>query len=336
MQVAGTYRHRRLEATPFSRIRPESHRIGFVLHELTQAMPRAAERLRGLRWREAAFYLGVPLLIGGYAALNNWQLIEAAGPGWAMVFYLAHALVPWLASCLLTGLAMYLLRPWKPAPLVILLAGHTLACLFVLPYVNWLLEVFDLRWPSAALHEEMDTPLTQAFWVYWLRAGVLWVGINLLFDRFLGLPRYRYAVPAGYEEAPAGAETGSQSGEAAAGRPGRPAFLERIPAGVALADVIAVRAEQHYIRVLTASKAFMVLHRFGDALHELEGSEGLQVHRSWWVRKSAVTRLRQNAKKICLVLASGEEIPVSGPYQVVVRQFVRSVNLPVTALTTET
>ncbi len=63
--------------------------------------------------------------------------------------------------------------------------------------------------------------------------------------------------------------------------------------GVALADVSAVKAEQHYIRVLTAAKAYMVLHRFG------------------------------------------EEIPVSGPYQVVVRQFVRSVSLPVTALTAE-
>jgi DNA-binding LytR/AlgR family response regulator len=87
--------------------------------------------------------------------------------------------------------------------------------------------------------------------------------------------------------------------------------------------------------VLTTSKAYMVLHRFGDALHELEDSDGLQVHRSWWVRKSAVTRLRQNAKKVCLVLESGEEIPVSGPYQLIVRNFVRSAQLPVTALTAD-
>ncbi len=289
----------------------------------------------GWGWREVGFYLGVPLLIGSYGALNNWQLIDTAGAGWAIVFYLAHALVPWLASCLLTSLTMALLRPWKPAPLIILVIGHTLACLLVLPYVNWLLDSFDLRWPSAALHQEMDTPLTAAFWVYWLRAGILWVGINLLFDQFLGLPRYRYAVPAGYEEATVASETEAQPGSSPASRPARPAFLERIPASVALADVIAVRAEQHYIRVLTTGKAYMVLHRFGDALHELEGSDGLQVHRSWWVRKGAVTRLRQNAKKVCLVLESGEEIPVSGPYQVVVRQFVRSVNLPVTALTAD-
>ncbi len=293
------------------------------------------EHLRDWGWREVGFYLGVPLLIGGYGALNNWQLIDTAGAGWAIVFYLAHALAPWLASCLLTSLTMALLRPWKPAPLVILVIGHTLACVLVLPYVNWLLDSYDLRWPSAALHEEMDTPLTPAFWVYWLRAGILWVGINLLFDQFLGLPRYRYAVPTGYEEASPSPEPEAQPGSTAAPRAGRPAFLERIPASVALADVIAVRAEQHYIKVLTGGKAYMVLHRFRDALHELEGSDGLQVHRSWWVRKSAVTRLRQNAKKVCLVLESGEEIPISGPYQVVVRQFVRSANLPVTALTAE-
>jgi hypothetical protein len=62
------------------------------------------------------------------------------------------------------------IRPWKPVPLIILLVGHTLACYFILPYVNW------------------------------LRAGILWVGVNPLFDHFLGLPRHRYAVPAGYAD----------------------------------------------------------------------------------------------------------------------------------------
>jgi len=293
--------------------------------------PEGRSRLpRNWHWQHWAFYLGVPLAIGCYAALNNWQLIHTAGAGWAITFYLAHALVPWTASILLTGVAMRLLRPWKPPPVAILLVGHTLACLVVLPYINWLTGAFGDRWAGMPMTIPLDSPLTGDFWIYWFRAGVIWVGVNLLFDHFLGLPRCRYPVPAGYDEAPAVAAAGDAS---LAGREARPAFLERIPAGVSLADVIAVKAEQHYIKVVTAGKTYMVLHRFGDALHELEGSEGLQVHRSWWVRKNAILRVRQNARKMNLVMESGAEVPVSGPYQAMARQFARNANLPATPLT---
>lgn len=279
-------------------------------------------------WQIPAFYLLVPLAIGGYGAINNWRLIESIGPLWAVLFYLGHAFPPWFSTCLLTSLAMHLLQPWKPRPIFIMLAGHTMSCLITLPYITWLIGVFASQWPHSGLETEPTTPLAASYWGYWLRAGVVWVGTNFVFDRFLGLPRYRYDAVT----ARAIADASAPDPSATASSRSRPAFLERTPATVALADVMAVKAEQHYLRIITATRSYLVLHRFSDALCELPSGEGLQIHRSWWVRQSAVQRVRQNSRKMSVTLQTGEEVPVSGPYQALVRQLARSAERPVTPL----
>jgi hypothetical protein len=293
----------------------------------------ALQRLRGnLSWQVIAFYLLVPLALGGYGAINNWRLIESIGSLWAVAFYLGHAFPSWFSSCLLTSLAMRLLQPWRPRPIVIMLAGHSMACLITLPYISWLISTFAAHWPDSGMDAQSTSLLAVNYWGYWLRAGAVWLGTNYVFDRFLDLPRYRYdTVPLGATYVPAAADP-----TPLAPGTGRPAFLERVPAGVALPDVIAVKAEQHYIKIVTAARNYLVLHRFSDALCELPSNDGLQIHRSWWVRRSAIQRVRQSSRKMSVILQTGEEIPVSGPYQVLVRQLARSTELPVTPLAGET
>lgn len=171
-------------------------------------------------------------------------------------------------------------------------------------------------------HRVFSNPLTASYWGYWLSSGLVWFSVNILFDRFLGMPRYRYDTVSPRELAPASAPLPADTPPDTAVR--RPAFLERVPADVHLADVIAVKAEQHYIKVVTAGKNYLVLHRFSDALVELTETEGLQVHRSWWVRRSAIQRARQAGRRMSVVLQTGEEIPVSGPYQALARNTVRT------------
>lgn len=274
-------------------------------------------------WRIPAFYLLVPLVFAAYGAMNNWRLIESLGAPWAVAYYLGHALVPWLVTGGMSYLAMQLLRPWRPRPLPIQIVGHAAACVVVLPYLEWLTATFAARWPDTGLPTEHSNLLAAGYWGYWLSAGVVWLGVNFLFDRFLGLPRYRYDTVTRRELAPAvpGNAPGGSASDALAIRP---AFLERVPVAVRLADVIAVKAEQHYIKVVTTTRSFLVLHRFSDALVDLASTEGLQVHRSWWVRRSAIQRVQQNSRKMSLVLHTGESIPVSGPYQALVRTLAPS------------
>ena len=89
-----------------------------------------------------------------------------------------------------------------------------------------------------------------------------------------------------------------------------PAFLERFDPPVT-GQIFAVQAQEHYVRVVTAEGAGTTLYRFGDALRELEGLTGLQVHRSFWVADAGVAALKQGRRGLRIVLRNGEQVPVS-------------------------
>lgn len=84
-------------------------------------------------------------------------------------------------------------------------------------------------------------------------------------------------------------------------------------AGLAdLAGVDAVVAEDHYLRLYLADGGRpLVLHRFGDALAELAGEDGEQVHRGAWVAARAVAGARRDGRRWRLRLADGSEVRVA-------------------------
>lgn len=92
-----------------------------------------------------------------------------------------------------------------------------------------------------------------------------------------------------------------------------PRFLERLPQKLRGADLYAVSSEDHYLRLHTSRGTDLILMRLGDALGELEGIEGAQTHRSWWVARSAVEKSRREGDRVVLELKGGAEAPVSRP-----------------------
>jgi DNA-binding LytR/AlgR family response regulator len=58
----------------------------------------------------------------------------------------------------------------------------------------------------------------------------------------------------------------------------------------------------------------LILMRLSDAVSELEGLEGAQTHRSWWVAKDAVTGAERGDGRATLTLKDGSEVPVSRAY----------------------
>jgi len=92
--------------------------------------------------------------------------------------------------------------------------------------------------------------------------------------------------------------------------PASPAFLERFDPPVT-GQLFAVQAQEHYVRAITAEGAPTTLYRFGDALRELEGLSGLQVHRSFWVADAGVAALKSGKRGLRIVLRNGEQVPVS-------------------------
>jgi hypothetical protein len=98
-----------------------------------------------------------------------------------------------------------------------------------------------------------------------------------------------------------------------------PAFLARFDPPVK-GSLLAVQAQEHYVRAITSEGALCTLYRFGDALRELEGLSGLQVHRSFWVADAGVAALKNGRRGLRIVLRNGEQVPVSARHAALVQR----------------
>ena len=97
-------------------------------------------------------------------------------------------------------------------------------------------------------------------------------------------------------------------------------FLARLPLKLRGAEVWAVEAEDHYLRLHTSKGQDLILMRLSDAIAELEGIEGAQAHRSWWVAREAITDAVRGDGRATLTLKDGAEVPVSRTYARLLRQ----------------
>lgn len=97
-------------------------------------------------------------------------------------------------------------------------------------------------------------------------------------------------------------------------------FLERLPPKLRGARLIAVQAEDHYLRLHTDRGSDLILMRLSDALNELEGLEGAQTHRSWWVARDAVAAVARGDGRAALTLTDNLTAPVSRRYARALRE----------------
>lgn len=146
--------------------------------------------------------------------------------------------------------------------------------------------------------------LDQAFYSY-LSVLVIGAGITVLFQMIERRP----AVHAFTEKEENGNDLAGQ-GLAGTADPVVARFLDRLPPELGT-RLIALEMEDHYVRVHTALGNDLVLLRMRDAVAELDGIEGEQVHRSWWVARGAVCDVVRDGRNIRLVLDNGLEAPVS-------------------------
>ncbi len=65
-------------------------------------------------------------------------------------------------------------------------------------------------------------------------------------------------------------------------------FRRRLSARRRSARLIAVQAEDHYLRVHTDAGSELLALRMADAMDDLAGAHGYRIHRSWWVAADAI------------------------------------------------
>ena len=81
-----------------------------------------------------------------------------------------------------------------------------------------------------------------------------------------------------------------------------------------------MESEDHYLRLHTSQGQDLILMRLADAVAELEGIEGAQVHRSWWAAREAIAEARRGDGRATLTLKDGSEAPVSRTYAKLLRE----------------
>jgi len=95
----------------------------------------------------------------------------------------------------------------------------------------------------------------------------------------------------------------------------KPSALERRFPEIAGLTLLAIEADEHYVRLHTNVGSKHVLYRFRDALKDVEDRTGLRVHRSWWVAEDALEKLERGPSGFGLRLKGGLKVPVSQTYR---------------------
>jgi len=94
---------------------------------------------------------------------------------------------------------------------------------------------------------------------------------------------------------------------------------------VVLDTVRHLKAEEHYVSLtLRGGTSFLLRGRLADAIEQVPPEAGLQVHRSYWVARSALAALNRKRDGWRLRLRDGTEIPVARNRQAKVRDWVEA------------
>ncbi len=172
---------------------------------------------------------------------------------------------------------------------------------------------FEIPWLEAVFRP-WNTGFIPPVWLLTLYNLPLTVGVSLAFS--LAIARDRAAIAAALR-ARGGAPAPDDVSQPPA--PAPVPFLRRVPPKLGQA-LLALEMEDHYLRIHTALGSDLVLCRLGDALAELEGCDGMQVHRSFWVARAAIASHQRRNGRVTLTLTNGLEVPVSRTFLPGVRE----------------
>ncbi|TMM46567.1 LytTR family DNA-binding domain-containing protein [Qipengyuania marisflavi] len=234
---------------------------------------------------DLAIMLGVGLVLALIGPFGSF----ATPFGWRIVYW--------------TGLAVAGYMLYQPIGTVILRLAPKLDLpewfLWIVTVLVATVPMAILVWVSGQLPGPIRAPSLETALLHYFNVLIIGALITLMFNN-LGTRAKPAPDTASEPAAP----------EAPAVTPAGPAFLDRLPRQLG-SELIALEMEDHYVRAHTAVGSELILMRMRDAVSELDGLEGAQVHRSWWVARGAVQGVRRAGRNVRLALAGGLEAPVS-------------------------
>ncbi len=259
------------------------------------------------------FYFGVPIVVAYLMTHNFMMVAENASTIAVYLYYLGWMVFSWGATILMTNIMYFTLYKWEPKLLYILFLGQlTALIIFLWParlYLYWGAELFP---ENQVLNSLEPLAFTYETFLRIVQRNipnfVLWICLNLFYRIVLTIPRYQYGDIQ---------ETSKQSIPY-----GLPRFLHKLPEDIK-GELLAMKAEDHYVRIYTENGNALIHCRFTDAIIDIEPyTEGIRVHRSYWVNPKSIVRLKSANKSKKLILKNDLTIPISRSYQNEVQKYI--------------
>ena len=250
-----------------------------------------------------ALLVGLPLLAGLILGAN--QTRAGAFMPWlgSIAYWVTISFATWWLIAGATRAVDVILRPWQPPQALVWLFGAVVGSIFARPTIYLVTDLFRPLMSDPVLRAMRPWTFDLSFFGHYLTNWSLIILMWLLASAASAEWRKRVEAKPHADEAPLPASD-------------LHGVLLRLPAAIGH-DVIALQAEDHYVRVHTRHGNALVLGSLSEAAADLErsGIEGQRTHRSWWVANGAVTAQHKRGRQLYLQLVNGIEAPVSVTYR---------------------
>jgi DNA-binding LytR/AlgR family response regulator len=241
--------------------------------------------------------LGIAAIAAVFMAIIGALGTDAA----ALPVRLSYWLAVMLAGSALGSLVTFAVRSWGRLRRNLLAEGALVAAAISLPLTAVVIVAGQLAFGVSAL----GVAEILVTWAVVLMVSSLMTAIN-----------YATAPTAVLPAATAAAAPAAAAPVAAVAPPAEapPRILARLPIRLRHARLLALEAEDHYLRVYTDAGSDLILLRLVDAIAETDGIDGARCHRSWWVARAAVIAVIRDGARVGLNIASDVQVPVSRSY----------------------
>lgn len=277
--------------------------------------------------RVVGFYVGLPIIFSLHSGIFQTGFGQYLPLQFSIYFWASSWLFTWwIAEVALFGLTK-LLRPWNVALAFRILVAGAISVWISRYYTPVLLTWFaqfghDIPLARFVAGQDFITPsYLMSLFSSGAPAFIAWVLSRLLYNSIYKEKPSRQQPPLPKYEM----EPSTEYGE--------PEKTSKInpKLGVALTNagihdpsqILALRAEDHYVRVILQDRSELILCKFADVVDGLSDQDGLRIHRSYWVSRTAVKSVRQRGGSQLIEIMSGDEVPISLQYRAMFEHWYR-------------
>jgi hypothetical protein len=269
-------------------------------------------------------YLGLPVMLALFNGIQGSTWAPELGMLKSIFMFLACGIPTYGFAALIAHSVLRLKTIIRFNPIIALIVSAIATVPFSYFVVAMFVRLFGAFYPSLQplLHESGfgigDGLLIYMTGTTGILIGPIWIGAQYLYERISGDVLFFE----GHLKERQLNQNNETDPEARDINLDALPFLNKIKPDVGR-NILALEAQEHYVKVYTDRGDDLVLYRMGDAVQELSQVQaGLRVHRSYWVAERAVTEILPAKNTHRLKLSNGLEVPVSNSYKKVVEQFL--------------